>query len=150
MNYNKNTVLSDALLLPPPPPPPPPSFVSWFPAEDITGGQVNIDINDNGLPVQLEVDLCQALQAVGLNCPINKGMNAVNASAEIPFGIAVRTANNRQQLKLICVTHANDHNVCAIGSFSMCSLSHRVQWRERWLSMTKTMRKLFVSSWTLS
>ena len=41
--------------------------------EDINSGEVHINLDADGIPVILDVDLCQALQEVGLKCDIPKG-----------------------------------------------------------------------------
>ena len=66
---------------------------SPFTAEEITGGKVSIDLNDAGIPIQDEIDVCKALQFINLSCPLKSGNNTVTASAEIPFAVAVRMSS---------------------------------------------------------
>ena len=41
--------------------------------EVINGGEVHINLTADGIPVMLDVELCQALQEVGVKCNIPKG-----------------------------------------------------------------------------
>ena len=53
--------------------------------EDVTDGMVNINLNAAGIPLDLpQLPLCDALNYIGVQCPLKKGIGKFDVTEFIP------------------------------------------------------------------
>ena len=52
--------------------------------EDVTDGMVNINLNAAGIPLDLPLALCDALNYIGMSCPLKKGIGKFDVTEFIP------------------------------------------------------------------
>lgn len=59
-------------------------WIFFWSAQEISDGEVNIDLKLDQEPLQLTVGLCEALQQIGESCPIKQGPGTFNVTTTIP------------------------------------------------------------------
>ena len=59
-----------------------------FVGEDVTGGKIKLSISfDNIQVVNEELDLCETLPEIDLECPLKKGTHTVSTTQNLPDSI---------------------------------------------------------------
>ena len=52
--------------------------------EEVTGGQIEIDLKWGFLPINQKVDLCDAVKQTGKSCPLQAGTQTISVKQTIP------------------------------------------------------------------
>ena len=52
--------------------------------EEVTGGQIEIDLKWGFLPINQKVDLCDAIKEAGKSCPLQAGTQTISVKQPIP------------------------------------------------------------------
>ena len=51
----------------------------------MTGGNIQLSLSINNIPfVNMPLDLCDAAEQAGLNCPLSKGNHSISITEDVP------------------------------------------------------------------
>lgn len=76
--------------------------------EDVADGMVNINLNAAGIPLDLPLPLCAALDDIGMQCPLKKGIGKFDVTEFIPeaptgtYNGSV-TVNDKNRVEILCI-----------------------------------------------